>query len=663
MELYRRINRYWNTVRYLRPSQVISRVDLRLRAAARSLSPGRARARYSAHATRAALAFDEDPWKLRGSAPLAADLLAPSTLATARLHVAGAADGAFEFLNDRRELGNPVDWTAADAPQLWRYHLHYFDYAADLTITGAADAAASLMTDWIRRVPMADASSRDAWHPYVVSLRLVNWMIALAASPRDLPRREGILESLRIQTLFVRDNLETDVGGNHLLKNLKALAIAGCFWTGETARQMRMFFTNEFVRALHAQLRSDGGHYEQSPMYHAQVLADAVELAFVLRQSGAADAELERQIARMEAFLRRVCHPDGQLAQFGDTAAGMTPEPDALVAACGLLRDSDPDRRLAPRHALLASVLTQRVRAGIAGAAPSSPEQGGNERGALESWDPDSSGFVTLATADERGFLIADAGPVCPEDLPAHAHSDTFGFEVSVDTLRMVVDSGVSQYASGPLRDYYRSTRAHSTVMVDGAEQSECWSSFRVGRRAHVVDGRREKTALARGFSAAHTGFDHLSPGVRHRRRFLLVAGRAWLIVDELLGEGQHRWETFLHLHPDVQFESRQSGHAIRRGDASLGIAWFGVAPPHLVTGQESPLQGWYAPAFGRDVPSPTLVSAGSGPLPVCFGWLLVPGARMTQEFHVTAGPGALIVTIANDTFTISVDLLLKHRS
>src|SRR5207249_2624162 len=61
----------------------------------------------------------------------------------------------------------------------------------------------------------------DAWHPYVASLR--TWALCwLGASASDVALHAG----------YVRRHLETDVGGNHLLKNLKALIGAGV-WLGD----------------------------------------------------------------------------------------------------------------------------------------------------------------------------------------------------------------------------------------------------------------------------------------------------------------------------------------------------------------------------------------------------------------------------------------------
>src|ERR1019366_636629 len=37
-------------------------------------------------------------------------------------------DGNLGLLGTTRNLGDPIDWQHADAPQLWRFHLHYWDW-------------------------------------------------------------------------------------------------------------------------------------------------------------------------------------------------------------------------------------------------------------------------------------------------------------------------------------------------------------------------------------------------------------------------------------------------------------------------------------------------------------------------------------------------------
>ena len=55
-----------------------------------------------------------------------------------------------------------------------------------------------------------------------------------------------------------------------------------------------------------------------------------------------------------------------------------------------------------------------------------------------------------------------------------------------MDGVPLLVDTGTSTYAPGPVRDYERSTAAHNTVEVDGANSTEVWGAFRAARRARV---------------------------------------------------------------------------------------------------------------------------------------------------------------------------------
>ena len=104
---------------------------------------------------------------------------------------------------------------------------------------------------------------------------------------------------------------------------------------------------------------------------------------------------------------------------------------------------------------------------------------------------PDGRLLVLPATGLVRAVaggwhLLADVGPPCPPSLPAHAHADTFGCLVHVDQAPLLIDTGTSTYEPGPVRRHERSTAAHNTVQVDGADSTEVWGVFRAGRRARV---------------------------------------------------------------------------------------------------------------------------------------------------------------------------------
>lgn len=601
------IMRFWSTVRYLRPAQITARARLRAAHLVRRIVPRLAAALYQRRVLAAGLVHDS-----LGIAKFIAASGASAIPPWPNRSAVAVLQGKFNYLNDARALGRPVDWAAPGASDLWRHHLHYFAELPQLAVLLSPADVHELMREWIDANPF-DGPAPAAWHPYVVSQRLVNWMVALEVlEGRGVPPPPDLMGSLAFQAVFLDWNVEDDVGGNHLIANLKALVFAGCYWRGDTADRWRTHALARLERELSRQVLADGGHYERSPMYHCEVAGDLLEVVAIagIREHKAAGVLLA-VAQRMVDFLEIICHPDGGISLFNDSAFGKTWRPEELRAFATALRHGISGEGLHPRHRLLL------------GAAPTFGES--------HDWTPPSdetSGFVRLDSSDGRMTLIFDAGPVCPDDLPAHGHCDLLSFEASVNGVRFVVDAGVADYQQDRWREYWRSTRAHNTVTVDGLEQSDCWGSFRVGHRARPVDVRQLSGPRWRGVSAAHTGFMRFRSSVRHRRAVLVVDEQCWLVLDELSGAGSHGWRSFVHLHPECAMEERTTSAChVARGDAALRIVSLEDAPAQLLRGSENPLQGWYGPQFGIRQPCWTMIFQGHGVLPLRFGYLIAPAA------------------------------------
>ena len=298
---------------------------------------------------------------------------------------------------------------------------------------------------------------------------------------------------------FLRRNLETDVGGNHLIKNLKALVGLAVFFGDDRLLSRAL---GRLRRQLLVQVLPDGGHYERAPAYHCQVLGDLVDIGRLLRAVGCDDqAGLPEKIAAMRRWLGLVLSPGGDVP---------------------LLNDGFPVSRK-----LLAEL------------APAPPP--GRPLQVL----PDTG----LARAAAGGWqLLADIGPPCPRELPAHAHADTLSCLVHVDGVPLLIDTGTSTYAAGAVRDRERSTSAHNTLEVGGRDSTEIWGAFRAGRRARVRDVRARVDRGTVTVEAAHDGYRNL-PGPLHRRRWALRAGEL-RVDDTVTGAGRHRIVLRWHLAP-----------------------------------------------------------------------------------------------------------------
>jgi uncharacterized heparinase superfamily protein len=406
----------------------------------------------------------------------------------------------FRFLGTQRELADPGGWNHPGWPKLWLYNLHYFD---DLV----ADEAASrrvwheeLIDRWIVDNPPAGG---NGWEPYPTSLRWVNWT-KWALMGNGLSERAR--ESLAVQARWLSKRLEVHLLGNHLWANAKALLFAGVFFEGREAQAWRRRGLGLLRRELHEQLLADGGHFERSPMYHAIVLEDVLDLIQLSQRFPgllpAADVAAWRNAAGpMLRWLRVMSHPDGELAFFNDAAFGIAPNVDLLehyARALGL------DDKIEPLSTL--EVL------------------------------PDS-GYARLEVGP--AVLLVDIGAVGPDYLPGHAHADTLSCELSLHGRRILVNGGTSTYDSVAERVRQRGTAAHNTVAVDGEDSSEVWSSFRVARRARTFDVRWGQDGASVWVEASHDGYRRLAGDVVHTRRWDLYPG-GLDVVDRLEG----RWRS-----------------------------------------------------------------------------------------------------------------------
>ena len=524
------VQRYWYTLRYLKLRQVSARVVFKL---SRPTPDGR-----PAPAVRPT----DGAWQRARRSPSMVD------------------PAAFIFLNERRELANPLDWNDSAWPKLWLYNLHYFD---DLVADDAMSREAwheALVSRWIAENPPATG---NGWEPYPTSLRVVNW-IKWALSGGGV--NDNAIHSLAIQARWLRRRLEHHLMGNHLWTNAKALIFAGTYFTGAEAETWLAEGQRLLRRQLAEQILPDGGHFELSPMYHSIILEDVIDLlqlANVYPAAVAPDllATLRDAASRMLDWLQVMTHPDGELSFFNDAALGIAPTLSTLLSYAKVF-DID----------------------------------GGNRcLGAITSLA--DSGYVRLTQGD--AVLLADVAKIGPDYLPGHAHADTLSCELSIGGKRVLINSGTSTYEVGPLRSAQRATAAHNTVVVDGENSSEVWAGFRVARRAYPCAVQFGAVSGSLHLSASHTGYERLPGGVHHRRAWMLSAGRL-AVVDQLDGDYELA-QGFWHFHPAIVVKDGHRADSVDvvepiRLRVDCGGATVATCDDH-----------WF-PAYGVATPSNTLV-------------------------------------------------------
>jgi uncharacterized heparinase superfamily protein len=419
----------------------------------------------------------------------------------------------FYFLNEAHDIPASPCWWSSTLSKLWLYNLHYFD---DLNGEDAVDRTGwhrELIARWIAENLPGEGTG---WEPYPLSLRVTNWVKwALAGNALD----DAARNSLAVQVRFLSRRLERHLLGNHLFANAKALIFAGCYFEGEEATGWLRTGMQILEHEVPEQILADGGHFERSTMYHALAYEDMLDVANLagayperLRPWQPTVSAWPAIIGKMGDWLETMLHPDGEIAFFNDAAIGVAPSPSRLFA-------------YAERLGLPPVMADDEV----VGLGP--------------------SGYIRVALGP--AVILIDAAPVGPDYLPGHAHADTLSFEFSLFGQRVVVNSGTSRYGLGPVREWERSTAAHSTLEIDGKNSSEVWAGFRVARRAYPFDVSVKRQGDAVIVEAAHDGYQRLPGRPVHRRRWVLTTGS--LEVSDFV-EGRFTSAVArVYFHPDVK--------------------------------------------------------------------------------------------------------------
>ena len=474
------------------------------------------------------------------------------------------APGRFQFLGLEQDLGDLRHWRAP-GPRLWSYHLHYLDALRQEDVP--VEVRRRLLDAWMRGNP---PGARPAWEPYPTALRLVNALSFLAAGGE--PPGPAMLESLALQAWWLEGTLEWDVGANHLWKDALALSFSGRLLEGASAERWRRRGDALLRRELRRQVLSDGFHCERTPSYHALMVEDLLRLDDLLTEveGGSLAVEVKGALARTGAALATVLHPDGEIALFNDSAFGQAPRGDALVEAASR-------------------------RVGF----PLEPLPGGVAQAGI------------LRLEGEGSLLFFDVGETGDRRQPGHAHADTLSVELSVNGRRVLVDAGVFDYERSATRRYARGTRAHNTVTLDGADQSEVWDVFRVGRRARPLGVEWGQDPDHPWASAAHDGYRVLPGGPVHSRRIEGVPGGGWRILDEVRGGGRHRVRSALRVHPELTAQLGDQGRVTIEGEGVRLLLSPESGPPFALE------EGWYFPRMGERRPCTVVVQEAEATLPV----------------------------------------------
>ena len=475
-----------------------------------------------------------------------------------------------------------------------------------------------------------------------LAFRSLSWLWAIAffagaahreAGPakNEAPWLAHALAGLTAQLEHVRRNLSRYFSPNtHLTGEALALYVAGCALPElASSAAWRETGRDVLLREAKAQVLADGGHAEMSGHYH-RYSTDFYLLALsVARRAGdAAAASFEASARAQATYLRNITDDRGVRPATADDDGGQ------LFPICGRPPDDCRDTL-----AIAATLLEEPALAigsvpeeafWLCGRAAAELSDAGN-RAAWPSTALGATGYYVSRTPD-GDHLLFDAGPHGFLN-GGHAHADALSIVLTAAGRPLLVDPGTATYTmDAEIRDRFRSTAMHNTVVLDGRAQSVPDGPFHWRSRAsaraglwRTVPGRANAVRGCDYVEGTHDGY---LPR-RHTRAVFALHGAGWWVLDHVLGEGDADIEVYWHLHPAWQPTQRGAAVALRHADgASAALA--STAPLVIVPPGADPLAVW-SPAYGRIEPAPLVVARTRVSLPYTIA-TFIPATAAPDE-------------------------------
>jgi hypothetical protein len=478
------------------------------------------------------------------------------------------------FYKKYRQEGIDTDSDVKLPRELSRCH-HLLKTGLAYKLTGKGEYAkitVSQINSWIYENPLMKSIN---WGCAMdVSIRAVNWIWALglvnAAKELDDNALESIKVSLYEHGWFIYRNPEKGVENNHnhYLADLSGQIHLGLiFYNLAEPKKWLERGKRELFREIRIQILPTGMSYERSTCYNRLVLELILIPILLLKRAGhEIPSDIWYRLEKMFEFILYSLKPDGNTPIIGDQDNGrLLPfgietrnNYKYLLSLGALLFNRSDFKRYGNGFNVYCSLLA------------------GNA--ALVRWDtikettillqsrayPDTGLYVMRKNSNYLLFNVTGKGLFAETASSTHTHSDLLSFELVSNGKTFLVDPGSYVYtASAKERMFFRSTKMHNTVTIDGEPQNEIkeqvlWD-FKRDAIPEIIGWESDETRDM--ISASHTGYLRLIEPVTHQRTVIFNKQTvSWSINDELTGVGNHLFEWFFHFDTGIDFIENANG-------------------------------------------------------------------------------------------------------
>jgi hypothetical protein len=447
-----------------------------------------------------------------------------------------------------------IDWTHIpfEDPE-WTYmfnrHRFFIPMGQAYLLTGDeryAKAFCELLLDWINSNSEQSNASSLTWRTIDAGIRGSNWIKAYDYFKNSPHFTIEIFEKMLLSLFEHGQLLANDFSNWKAISNWGVIENKALFEISiflNECKQADIWQTLSLKRlkkTARLQIMKDGIHWEQSPMYHNEVLLCYLRTIHLSQNNGIdidpLIIEASRKMANADLFMAK---PNHHQPMKGDS--DNFDLRDILTRAAILFRD--PSLKFGGYSTIDFENLWEFGLEGIniyRNLQAEKPKE-------LSVGFEDSGNYFMRSGWGEDLYLYFHCGQLGG----GHGHADLFHIDVHAYGKEFLTDLGRYNYSDNePLRRELKSAKAHNTSLVDGIEFTECIDTWGFGRIAAPLMTKWTSNEQFDYVEGSHDGYLHLDDPVYPRRRIIFIKPYYWLLVDEFDCKGEHIFSQSFHFSP-----------------------------------------------------------------------------------------------------------------
>ncbi|MEH7512319.1 alginate lyase family protein [Gottfriedia acidiceleris] len=366
-----------------------------------------------------------------------------------------------------------------------------------------------------------------------IAIRAYQWLILLSILKDEIDEEfaNDLITSIIISTEYIIDNLSKhSSANNHLIVEVAICSIIG--WVVYPLKKQNWFLLGYEVlqKEIINQTYPDGVNKEQAVHYHAFVLDMFLQYNMFLSKISKEPINVEL-VKNMVIFIGYL-YQGGEMIEFGDSddAKIICLDPNinyykyilqlaSVIYKINFLNETT-------NISTQVSMLTGKVEIDLS-------ESENYQYDDFKIFNEGGYSFINYP-----GFFIGfDTGELGFGNLAAHGHADALSIVLNYKKKKVFVDPGTFIYNTDrELRDLFRSTVSHNTLLYENKNQSEIKGSFLWGNKAKTTLYKEERTNEYILLEAKHDGY---YPSFHVRKIIYFIKLEAFVIIDQFEGDAE----------------------------------------------------------------------------------------------------------------------------